>query len=112
MPHKIVKEFFPDLSEDMARDWAWHFTSFPFFKTDDPVTEMRQQLTVVKATMDAGSKPCDFCGLPATKGRFLCEQHEKEWAQYRKEVGKDKTEDDLEVRDCDHGQGGCRGDCP
>jgi len=62
MPIEIVKEFFPELSDDDALNLLLNRTGYPiFFETNDHEKEMRQSLTKFKALLDAGETPCDTC---------------------------------------------------
>jgi len=66
MPIEIVKEFFPDLSDDEALNILLNRTGYPiFFETDNHEKEIRESLGRFKAILDAGETPCDTCNKVA-----------------------------------------------
>lgn len=79
---EVAREFFPGVSDEEAVDILWQHTSFPFFKgrTGEVIAEeLRDCLRTTKATMDAGQRPCDFCGKAADKEKTLCVKCERSW---------------------------------
>jgi len=53
-PVDIVREYFPDATDEHADGILWSRTGWPVFWAGDPETCMRQQLQEYKAKLDAG----------------------------------------------------------
>jgi len=53
-PIDIVREYFPDASDDFAGYVLWSRTGWPVFWVGDPETWMRLQLQEYKAQLDSG----------------------------------------------------------
>lgn len=63
-----VHSVFPDASEDEVMSLLWERTGFPaFWRTDDPAECVREDLLVLKATLDAGEAPCTLCSRPVDR---------------------------------------------
>lgn len=68
----VVREVYPDADDDLVEFLLWEKTAYPM----GGASNVRELLTTLKATQDAGLTPCDDCNKPAlkrTKGIFdLC----------------------------------------
>ena len=53
-PVDIVREYFPDATDDFAGYVLWNRTGWPRFWAGDPETCMRQQLQEYKAKLASG----------------------------------------------------------
>lgn len=72
---ELVREFFPDISDDDAGDILWNRTGYPCFWEGDPVTHFRKQIAEFKVNCDAGMNTCEFCSnaIPSDSEDWLCE---------------------------------------
>lgn len=44
----LVRDFFPDVSDEQALDILWNYTGFPAFWDGDPLKVCREQLAYLK----------------------------------------------------------------
>lgn len=90
-PIEIVKEIFPDISDQEADYILWSKTGFPsFFSGEETIEEqIRKQLLEYKVIVDSGEPCCELCNSVATVG-YLCQNCEDALAKIRRGEGKDK----------------------
>ena len=71
---ELVKEYFPDVSDDVANDILWGRTGFPSFFVGDAEQHFRRQLGEFYAALwkHPDKRLCDFCNEPALKDDWNC----------------------------------------
>lgn len=75
----VAREFGYDLNNDQINNILWEQTGYPgFWKTDDPLTEIREQVREFFEGDIYGWAPCERCGKLANKDKSLCEPCERE----------------------------------
>ena len=80
----IVRDIFPDATDEEVDGLLWNRTGYPCFWRDDPEKCIREDLSVYKATVDAGKTPCDFCNKESTGKDWLCDSCRKSWDKARR----------------------------
>jgi len=65
----LVLSRFPWAADQAVHDILWNHTPWPFTKD---LSLYERALDTLKATWDAGERPCDWCGKPATD-KWLCD---------------------------------------
>jgi hypothetical protein len=88
---KIVREFFPNTTDEEASDILWSRTAFPF-----DTSNLHKQLAAAKAHQDAGRVQCLFCDKEAMPNDSVCFGCAKTLRE-SKDESKNKTKMDLAV---------------
>ena len=68
-PIELVKEYFPEATDDEADSILWSRTGFPsFFREDGSVEDnLRKQLSKYKTLVESGVDVCEMCNSEDVK---------------------------------------------
>ncbi len=79
----VVRRVFPTVTRKQAHDLLWDRTAWPFYGKDEAVREIVKALRVLKATLDAGKRPCDHCNRPVGRNGHQCPACARAWKRRR-----------------------------